>query len=182
MVSVGRFYWNNGVSGKCNCGKYYGTYCTRYDTLVRFLLWYVPMWKTNYTEVTIPVYYTIELMFWIMNWFFLTKVLSSWWSFYNFTVWIVKELKVNTCLQRLHFRFDFHPTFFWTTVLWGLSFHISVVGFWLVYLCWLDHNPLIMILSLGVLINYLWDEYKLDILIFFLHRLVEGCGEGDEWV
>ena len=31
-------HWNNGVSGKCNCDKYYGTYCMRYDTLVRFLL------------------------------------------------------------------------------------------------------------------------------------------------
>ena len=31
---VGRFCWNNGVSGKYNCGKYNGTYCTRYDTLV----------------------------------------------------------------------------------------------------------------------------------------------------
>ena len=38
IISVGRFHWNNGISGKCNSGKYYGTYCTRYDTLVRFLL------------------------------------------------------------------------------------------------------------------------------------------------
>ena len=29
IVSVGRFYCNNGVSLKCNRGKYYGTYCTR---------------------------------------------------------------------------------------------------------------------------------------------------------
>ena len=25
MVPVGRFCWKNGVSGKYNCGKYYGT-------------------------------------------------------------------------------------------------------------------------------------------------------------
>ena len=46
-MDMGRSHWNNGVSGtiilkngvsgKCNRGKYYGTYCTRYDTLVRFL-------------------------------------------------------------------------------------------------------------------------------------------------
>ena len=29
MMSVGRFCWNNGVSGKFNRGKYYGTNCTR---------------------------------------------------------------------------------------------------------------------------------------------------------
>ena len=45
MVSVGQFCWNNGVSGKWNRDKYCGTYCTRYDTLVRFLLWYVCTWS-----------------------------------------------------------------------------------------------------------------------------------------
>ena len=29
MMSVGRFCWNIGVSGKCNHGKNYGNYCTR---------------------------------------------------------------------------------------------------------------------------------------------------------
>ena len=28
-MDMGISHWNNGVSGKCNCGKYYGTYCTR---------------------------------------------------------------------------------------------------------------------------------------------------------
>ena len=28
-MDMGRSQWNNGVSGKCNRGKYYGTYCTR---------------------------------------------------------------------------------------------------------------------------------------------------------
>ena len=27
-MNMGRSHWNNGVSGKCNRGKYYGTYCT----------------------------------------------------------------------------------------------------------------------------------------------------------
>ena len=28
-MDIGRYHWNNGVSGKFNRGKYYGTYCTR---------------------------------------------------------------------------------------------------------------------------------------------------------
>ena len=28
-MDMGRSHWDNGVSGKCNRGKYYGTYCTR---------------------------------------------------------------------------------------------------------------------------------------------------------
>ena len=27
-IDIGRFRWNNGVSGKCNPSKYYGIYCT----------------------------------------------------------------------------------------------------------------------------------------------------------
>ena len=28
-MDMGGFHWNNGVSGKCNRGNYYGTCCTR---------------------------------------------------------------------------------------------------------------------------------------------------------
>ena len=44
---MGISHWNNGVSGTipleplvsvANVGKYYGNYCTIYDTFVRFLL------------------------------------------------------------------------------------------------------------------------------------------------
>ena len=28
-MDMGRSHWNNGVSGKCNLGKYYGHHCTR---------------------------------------------------------------------------------------------------------------------------------------------------------
>ena len=41
-VDMGRSYWNNYVSGTILpeqwCQQNYGTYCMRYDTLVRFLL------------------------------------------------------------------------------------------------------------------------------------------------
>ena len=40
-IDMGRSHWNNGVSGMILleqwCQWNYGTYCTRYDTLVRFL-------------------------------------------------------------------------------------------------------------------------------------------------
>ena len=50
-MSVGRFCWNNGVSIKCNRGKYYGTSCTRYDTLVGFLRGYVRTWSHTLNNV-----------------------------------------------------------------------------------------------------------------------------------
>ena len=37
-ILLGKFCQKNDLGGKCNRDKYYGTYFTRYDTLVRFLL------------------------------------------------------------------------------------------------------------------------------------------------
>ena len=52
---TGRSHWNNGVSGtimleQC-CHWNCGTYCTRYDTLVRFLLLYVRTWSHTLNNV-----------------------------------------------------------------------------------------------------------------------------------
>ena len=48
-IDMGISHWDNGVSGTILleqwCQWNYGTYCTRYDTLVRFLLWYVCTWS-----------------------------------------------------------------------------------------------------------------------------------------
>ena len=50
-----RSHWNNGVSGTILleqwCQQNYGTYCTIYDTLVRFLDGYVRTWSHTLNNV-----------------------------------------------------------------------------------------------------------------------------------
>ena len=54
-IDMGRSHWNNDVSGMMLlehwCQWNYGNYCTRYDTLVRFLLWYVRTWSHTLNNV-----------------------------------------------------------------------------------------------------------------------------------
>ena len=54
-IYMGISHWNNGVSGMILmeqwCQWNYGTYCTRYDTLVRFLRGYVRTWSHTLNNV-----------------------------------------------------------------------------------------------------------------------------------
>ena len=54
-IDMGRSHWNNDVSGTILleqwCQWNYGTYCTRYDTLERYLQGYVRMWSHTLNNV-----------------------------------------------------------------------------------------------------------------------------------
>ena len=54
-IDMGRSHWNNGVSGTILLEQWYqwnyGTYCTKYDTLVRFLQGYVHTWSHTLNNV-----------------------------------------------------------------------------------------------------------------------------------
>ena len=54
-IDMGRSHWNNSVSGMIPleqwCQWNYGTYCTIYDTLVRFLIRYILKWSHTLNNV-----------------------------------------------------------------------------------------------------------------------------------
>ena len=53
-TNMGKFFWKNGVRGRCNPNRYYSNYCTRYDILVVVIrCWTMPyFWKISDNSLT----------------------------------------------------------------------------------------------------------------------------------